>query len=98
MQDMTEKIVYIGKKPLHVYIKAVATAFEGGEKSVIIIARGATISRAVDVAEVCRRRNGIIASSLPESIELLDVEIGTEEVPRDDGMKPISRIRITLTA
>jgi DNA-binding protein len=94
---MTEKIVYIGKKPLHAYIKAVATAFEEGEKSVNIIARGATISRAVDVAEVCRRRNGIIASTLPESIQLQGVEIGTEEVPRDDGMKPISRICITLT-
>jgi len=50
LQDMTEKIVYIGKKPLHVYIKAVAIAFEEDEKSVIIIARGATISRAVDLA------------------------------------------------
>ena len=91
-----DKVVYVGKKPLHAYIKAVSTAHEEGEESVTIVARGATISRAVDVAEVCRRRNGIIAETLPESIELSDIEIGTEEVPRDEGTKPISFIRIKL--
>ena len=91
-----DKVVYVGKKPLHAYIKAVLTAHEEGEESVTIVARGATISRAVDVAEVCRRRNGIIAEKLPESIELSDIEIGTEEVPRDEGTKPISFIRIKL--
>ena len=60
-----EKIVYVGKKPLHAYVKAVQTAHEEGENSVTIVARGASIGRAVDVAEVCRRRNGIIASTLP---------------------------------
>ena len=65
-----EKIVYVGKKPLHAYVKAVQTAHEEGENSVTIVARGASIGRAVDVAEVCRRRNGIIASTLPESISL----------------------------
>ena len=91
-----EKIVYVGKKPLHAYVKAVQTAHEEGENSVTIVARGASIGRAVDVAEVCRRRNGIIASTLPESISLSNTEIGTEEVPRDDGMKSVSFIRITL--
>ena len=91
-----EKIVYVGKKPLHAYVKAVQTAHEEGESSVTIVARGASIGRAVDVAEVCRRRNGIIASTLPESISLSNTEISTEEVPRDDGMKPVSFIRITL--
>ena len=94
---MSEKIVYVGKKPLHAYIKAVSTAHEEGEESVILVARGATISRAVDVAEVCRRRNGIIASTLPESIYVDGVEIGTEEVPRDEGTKSVSHIRIKLS-
>lgn len=91
------KTVFVGKKPLHAYVKAVSTAFDEGESGVVLVARGASISRAVDVAEVCRRRNGIIASTLPESISVGEVEIDTEEVPRDDGMKPVSVIRVNLS-
>ena len=56
---MTDRrIIFIGKKPLHAYVRAVVKAMEDGDREVQLVARGATISRAVDVAEVCRRSNG----------------------------------------
>ena len=40
-----------------------------GNRQVQLVARGATIGRAVDVAEICRRRNGIIAQGLPAEVD-----------------------------
>ena len=66
---MTERrTIFIGKKPLHAYVRAVVMAMESGDRNLELVARGATIGRAVDVAEVCRRRNGIIAQGLPEQV------------------------------
>jgi len=62
------RTIFIGKKPLHAYVRAVVMAMEEGERRVQLVARGATIGRAVDVAEVCRRRNGIIAQGLPSEV------------------------------
>ena len=57
-------------KPLHAYVRAVVMAMEAGDRIVQLEARGATISRAVDVAEVCRRRSGHIAQGLPETVNI----------------------------
>ena len=91
------RIIYVGKKPLHAYVRAVVMAMEEGDHSVQLVARGATISRAVDVAEVCRRRSGHIAQGLPESVNIDHLECGSEEVPGEDGVRTISVLRIDLT-
>jgi len=94
---MTERrVIFVGKKPMHAYVRAVVTAMAEGERSVQLVARGATISRAVDVAEICRRRNGHIAQGLPETVNIEHLECGSEEVPGDDGVRTVSVIKINL--
>lgn len=90
------RVIYIGKKPLHSYVRAVVMAMEAGDSSVQLVARGASISRAVDVAEVCRRRNGQIAQSLPEHITIEHIECGSEEVEGEQGTRTISVLRINI--
>ena len=88
------RVIFVGKKPLHAYVRAVVMAMQEGERSVQLVARGATISRAVDVAEVCRRRNGHIAQGLPETVNIQHLECGSEEIPGDDGVRTVSVLRI----
>ena len=61
-----------------------------------LVARGATISRAVDVAEVCRRRNGHIAQGLPETVNIQHLKCESEEVDGENGVRTVSVIRIDL--
>jgi DNA-binding protein len=94
---MTERrVIYVGKKPLHAYVRAVVMAMEEGDRSVQLVARGATISRAVDVAEVCRRRSGHIAQGLPETVTIEHLSCESEEIPGEDGIRTVSVLRIDL--
>ena len=94
---MTERrVIFVGKKPLHAYVRAVVMAMEDGDRAIQLVARGATISRAVDVAEVCRRRNGHIAQGLPETVTIQHVSCGSEEIQGDDGVRTVSVLRIDL--
>ena len=90
------RIIFIGRKPLHAYIRAVLMAMTAGDRELTLVARGNAIVTAVNVAEVCRRRNGFLASQLPDEVNMTGVEIGTEEVERDNGMGNVSVIRIGL--
>ena len=83
------RTIFIGKKPLHAYIRAVVMAMEAGDRSLNIVARGATIGRAVDVAEICRRRNGVIAQGLPSEIIIGNIDCSSEEIENDEGKKRI---------
>jgi len=88
--DMSDRrTIFIGKKPLHAYIRAVVMAMEAGDRSLNIVARGATIGRAVDVAEICRRRNGVIAQGLPSEIIIGNIDCSSEEIENDEGKKRI---------
>tara|TARA_B110000444_G_scaffold261551_1_gene315146 strand:- start:7534 stop:7860 length:327 start_codon:yes stop_codon:yes gene_type:complete len=95
---MTERrIIYIGKKPLHAYVRAVVMAMEAGDRNLQLVARGATIGRAVDVAEVCRRRNGFIAQGLPEEVIIGDISCSSEVIPSEDGRdRTVSVLQIEL--
>jgi DNA-binding protein len=84
--------VLIGNKPVMNYVLACITLFHGGAKEVNVKARGRSISRAVDVVEVVRRR------FLPD-VKIKKVGIGTEQMaPREEGGTPtnVSTIEITL--
>jgi DNA-binding protein Alba len=61
-------------------------AMEEGERELQLVARGATIGRAVDVAEICRRRNGIIAQGLPETVSIGEIQCSSE-VFTQEGQK-----------
>ena len=95
---MTEaRIVYVGKKPSFSYVKAVLMAMKEGERLVRLQARGQAISRAVDVAEICRRRHGVLASMLPESVSIVNIETSSVELHDEDGRaKTVSSMFIEL--
>jgi len=95
---MTEpRVVYVGKKPSFSYVKAVLMAMKDGERLVRLQARGQAISRAVDVAEICRRRHGIIASMLPETVSIVTIETDSVELQGEEGRtKTVSSMYIDL--
>lgn len=80
------------------YVLACITFFHGGAKDVSIKARGRSISRAIDVAEVVRHR------FLPD-VKIKAIAIGTdqflsidqEEENNNQGGTNVSTIEITLT-
>jgi archaea-specific DNA-binding protein len=89
---MTESnAVLIGKKPIMNYVLACITFFHGGAKEVRIKARGKSISRAIDVAEVVRRR------FLPDA-KVKAINICTEQVKHidNDQLTNVSAIEIIL--
>ena len=74
------------------YVLACITLFHGGAKEVNVKARGRSISRAIDVVEVVRRR------FLPD-VKVKSVGIGTQQMsPRENSNTPtnVSTIEITL--
>jgi DNA-binding protein Alba len=83
--------VYIGKKPTMNYVLAVVTQFNSGKAEVVVKARGRSISRAVDVAEIVRNR-------LVPGSRVRDVRIATEKLTGEDGRTAsVSSIEIFLT-
>ena len=91
------RVVYVGKKPSFSYVKAVLIAMRSGDRLVRLQARGQAIGRAVDVAEICRRRHGIIASQLPESVSIVNIETDSVELQDDEGRtKTVSSMYIDL--
>ncbi len=84
--------VLVGTKPVMNYVLACITLFHGGAKEVSVKARGRSISRAIDVVEVVRRR------FLPE-VKIKSIGIGTDQLaPREEGdsASNVSTIEITL--
>tara|TARA_B100001093_G_scaffold519454_1_gene608549 strand:+ start:1596 stop:1913 length:318 start_codon:yes stop_codon:yes gene_type:complete len=88
--------IFIGKKPLHAYVRAVVMAMEEGNREVQLVARGATIGRAVDVAEICRRRNGVIAQGLPSEVVIGEIQCSSETLTQDDRERTVSVLTIEL--
>ena len=83
-------VVLVGKKPPMNYVLAVVTQFNNGVKTVKIRARGNSISRAVDVAEISRNR-------FVTDAKVNNIAIGSEEISNEDGTKSkVSSIEITL--
>ncbi len=86
--------VYVGKKPTMNYVLAVVTQFNGGARSVLVKARGNSISKAVDVAEIARNR--FIQSLMCPGTE--SIKISSEELTNEDGSKSkVSSIAIALS-
>lgn len=85
-----DNVIFVGKKPAMSYVLAVMTQFSDGAKQVHVKARGKSISRAVDVAEVVKNK---FMHDLKRQ-----VEIGTEELSREDSSKiNVSTIAIVLS-
>ncbi len=90
------RTIYVGRKPVHVYVAAVLHAMLAGDREVELVARGNAIRTAIDTAEICRRRNGHIAGMLPAEMNNQGVEIGTEKVEMEDTTRIMSFIKFQL--
>jgi len=86
-----QNVVYIGRKPVMSYVLAVITHFNMSDaKEVVLKARGMSITTAVDVAEITRRR-------FMDKLKVDKIEIGTEEMKQEDGRtRAVSFMEITL--
>ena len=89
-QSVDESTIYVGKKPTMNYVLAVVTQFNSGSSEIVIKARGRSISRAVDVAEIVRHR-------FVSTATIKDIKIDTEQLDTDEGPTiNVSSIEIIL--
>ncbi len=87
---LPENVVYVGIKPPMAYVLGVVTQMSNGQKQVFLKARGRSISKAVDVAEIVRRK-------FVQDVKISSIDIGTEERQLENGQKiNVSTISITL--
>jgi len=86
----TENVIFVGKKSVMNYVLAVLLQFDVGNKTVILRARGKAISKAVDVAQIVKRR------LLSNKVDITSCKIDTEDV--GDPPRKVSTIEIVLEA
>jgi DNA-binding protein Alba len=88
--ERDDNTIFVGKKPSMAYVLGVIMQFSDGKEEVHVRARGKSISRAVDVAEIVRRR-------FANDVKIKSIEIGTEERELEDKSKiNVSTINICL--
>lgn len=73
-----ENVIFVGNKPIMNYVLAAVTQFNNGAGEVVLKARGRAISRAVDVAEIVRKK-------FLTDVEVKDIKIDTEEISGEGG-------------
>ncbi len=82
-------VIFVGDKPVMNYVLAVMTQFNKFS-SVTLKARGRSISRAVDAAEITRNR-------FMTNLLIKGITIGTEVIPDDQGKNiNVSSMEIVL--
>jgi len=93
MAKTDDNIVFIGGKPFMNYVTGVVMQFTTkGAREVVVKARGKFISRAVDVAEVCRKR-----FLKDHNVDIKEIKVDSEEFENKEGRKVnVSTIDITL--
>ncbi len=87
-----ENYIFIGGKPFMNYVTGVILQFNKGANEVIVKSRGKFISKAVDVAEVARRK-----FLIEQKVEIKDIKIASEEFENKEGKNVfVSVLEITL--
>ncbi|MHA1865390.1 MAG: DNA-binding protein Alba [Candidatus Heimdallarchaeaceae archaeon] len=91
-EKAADNVIFVGRKPSMSYVLGAITQFSNNQNEIHIKARGRAISRAVDVAEIVRRR-------FLNDVKVKNIEIGTEEreLPEGKGKINVSTIDITLS-
>jgi DNA-binding protein len=86
-------VVFIGGKPFMNYVTGIVVQFNNKEaKEVKIISRGKFISKAVDVAEVARKK-----FLKDQNLTIGEIKIDSEEFENKEGKKiSVSTMEITL--
>lgn len=92
MDEGKDNIIFIGNKPFMNYVTSVVIQFTTKDADEVIVkARGKFISRAVDVAEVARKR------FLKDQIDIKDIVINSEEFTNSEGKEVrVSTIAVFL--
>ncbi|MCL5785072.1 MAG: DNA-binding protein Alba [Candidatus Thermoplasmatota archaeon] len=85
-----ENIIYVGKKPTMNYVLAIVTQFNNNVDHITIKARGKAISKAVDIAEITRRK-------FLHEAKYSAIKLDTELLKGERGELNVSSIEITLT-
>jgi DNA-binding protein len=85
-------VIFVGRKSVMNYVLAVLLQFDAGAKKVVLKARGKAISKAVDVAEIVKRR------LLENKVEIVECKIDTEDVGEEPNVRKVSTIEIALEA
>jgi len=84
--------VFIGNKPIMNYVTSAVIQLKNGSPEITIKARGKFISKAVDVAEITRKR------FLKElNLQVNDIQIDTEKYQQNDKEIKVSTIDITIS-
>lgn len=93
MNESKDNIIFVGGKPFMNYVTSVLLQFTKYEfKEVILKSRGKFISKAVDVAEVSKKK---FLKQI--KIEVKDVKIDSEDFETKEGKKiNVSTIEIIL--
>lgn len=86
-----DNTVFIGNKPIMSYVISTVMQLKNSSSEVTIKARGKFISKAVDVAEVVRKR-----FLKDQSPAIKDIKIDTEEYNLDSRIIKVSTIDIIL--
>ncbi|MCL4345745.1 MAG: DNA-binding protein Alba [Candidatus Thermoplasmatota archaeon] len=84
-----ENIIYVGKKPTMNYVLAIVTQFNNNVDKIVIKARGKSISKAVDIAEITKNK-------FVQNLKYSRINIETEKVEGERGETNVSSIEITL--
>jgi archaea-specific DNA-binding protein len=91
-QKSQENSIFIGGKPFMNYVTGVVVQFNNGAEKVTIKSRGKFITKAVDVAEVSRRK-----FLTDKKITVEKVQIGSEEFENKEGkLVNVSVLEVTL--
>lgn len=88
-QEAKPNVVLVGKKPVMNYVVACVTFFNQGINNIILKARGAAISKAVDVVELLKR-------AFVKDLVVKNISIGTEVVERESRKSNVSTIEISI--
>ncbi len=78
-EKSAENTVFIGRKPTKNYVLAVLAQINQGATEVSVKARGKSISKAVDVAEILKNR------FIPD-IKISGIDIATEKLTSEEGV------------
>ncbi|MFG1416078.1 MAG: DNA-binding protein Alba [Thermoplasmataceae archaeon] len=83
-------IIYVGKKPTMNYVLAIVTQFNNNVEQITIKARGKSISKAVDIAEITKHK-------FIKELKYQSIKLDTEVMEGERGQSNVSSIEILLT-
>ena len=83
-------IIYVGKKPTMNYVLAIVTQFNNNVEQITIKARGESISKAVDIAEITKHK-------FIKELKYQSIKLDTEVMEGERGQSNVSSIEILLT-